>query len=169
MSDTTQRVPTSVKNDPSEVLEALDVARALWDKGEHGDAVRWVRRAADAANEAGMTARVATLARAAVELEEAAATPSQTRPASRPAAAPRSSATPPPLPSTRAPKAASVPPAAAASKHAENRIRVSVRISVRDSNLLVVRALHDGDALPAGTREAFLVMPEPVAKKGNIA
>jgi len=33
-----------------------------------------------------------------------------------------------------------------------------VKTSVRDPSLLVVRPLADGQSLPAGTREAFLVM-----------
>jgi hypothetical protein len=35
-------------------------------------------------------------------------------------------------------------------------MRVSVKTSVRDGSLLVVRALAEGAALPAGTREALL-------------
>ena len=35
-------------------------------------------------------------------------------------------------------------------------MRVSVRTSVRDENLFVVRPLADGAAVPAGTREALL-------------
>jgi hypothetical protein len=35
-------------------------------------------------------------------------------------------------------------------------VRVSVKTSVRDSSLLVVRPLADGAAVPAGTREALL-------------
>jgi hypothetical protein len=40
----------------------------------------------------------------------------------------------------------------------EVRRRVSVKTSVRDPDLLVVRPLADGESTPAGTREAFLVM-----------
>lgn len=35
-------------------------------------------------------------------------------------------------------------------------MRVSVKTSVRDASLLVVRPLADGAAVPAGTREALL-------------
>jgi hypothetical protein len=40
----------------------------------------------------------------------------------------------------------------------QSRVRVSVKASARDANLLVVRPLHEGQPLPAGTREAILVL-----------
>jgi hypothetical protein len=159
MAASKNRVPESAKDDHADVVEALDIARSLWDKGERRDAIRWVRRAAEAADEAGETARVATLARAAADLEEAApATPtSQTRPASRPIPP---TSVPPPLP--RKPEPPPPPPN-------ETRVRVSVRTSARDATLLVVRPLPEGEAPPAGTREAFLVMAAEDDVKGNVA
>jgi hypothetical protein len=41
---------------------------------------------------------------------------------------------------------------------AERRVRVSVRVSARDPDLLVVRKLDDGAPVPMGAREAFLVL-----------
>jgi hypothetical protein len=41
---------------------------------------------------------------------------------------------------------------------------VSVKTSVRDPSLLVVRPLGEGQSPPAGTREAFLVMVESKAR-----
>jgi len=215
MSGTNDRVPAALADDSSNVSEALEVARALWAKGDRKDAIRWVRRAAEAAADAGQISRLATLARSAAELEEASVPPpaaSQTR-----AAAPRSM-TPPPLPSTRPSKPVSLPPSKpvslppskpvslAPSKPASSlpprqqtlvglssppappsssvqpvsarparepapeqppttttRVRVSVRTSVRDASLLVVRPLAAGEALPPGTREAFLVMSEEMS------
>ena len=49
MSDTPDRVPAALPNDPEPVVEALEVAGALWNKGDHTEAIRWVRRAAEAA------------------------------------------------------------------------------------------------------------------------
>lgn len=40
------------------------------------------------------------------------------------------------------------------------RLRVSVRTSVRDPTLLVVRVLPEGQPPPPGTREAFLLMAD---------
>jgi hypothetical protein len=43
----------------------------------------------------------------------------------------------------------------------ERRLRVSVRFSVRDPQLFVVRPLADGTAPPAGAQEAFLTLMGP--------
>jgi hypothetical protein len=51
----------------------------------------------------------------------------------------------------------------AARKSTKAPLRVSVRTSARDASLLVVRPLGAGEALPPGTREAFLVMAEDLA------
>jgi hypothetical protein len=37
---------------------------------------------------------------------------------------------------------------------------VSVKLSVRDPNLVLARPLREGDPTPPGTREAFLVLVE---------
>jgi hypothetical protein len=47
---------------------------------------------------------------------------------------------------------------------AETRLRVSVRASVREPGLLVVRPLAEGEAAPPGTREAVLLMPEALGE-----
>jgi hypothetical protein len=54
-------------------------------------------------------------------------------------------------------------PSPQAEQPGQKRVRVSVRTSVRDSDLLVVRPLAEGEAAPAGTREAYLVMSDVVA------
>lgn len=166
-------IPPSLPSDPIEVNEALEVARALWDKGDRRDAIRWIRRAFEAADEAGQVARGVALARAAAELETDSVPPpahSQTRAASRPA--------PPPLPSSRPakPSLLPAPPLRPSSVQAarsapqpkekekepsnEKRLRVSVRTSARDASLFVVRPLAEGQSAPPGTREAYLVMVE---------
>jgi hypothetical protein len=102
MNAITHRVPTAQSDDPTDVVEALDVARALWDKGERSDAIRWVRRAVEAADLAGNVTRMASLARAAADLEQASMPP--------PAPMGRPSKPPPPLPAKA--RGASVPPPA---------------------------------------------------------
>jgi hypothetical protein len=59
--------------------------------------------------------------------------------------------------------AASAAPAhpAMAATGQETRLRVSVKLSVRDPNLLIARPLGAGEAAPPGTREAVLVLVEP--------
>ena len=46
----------------------------------------------------------------------------------------------------------------------ETRIRVSVKLSVRDPNLLIARPLAHGEPPPPGTREATLLLVEPAAE-----
>jgi hypothetical protein len=43
------------------------------------------------------------------------------------------------------------------------RLRVSIKISVRDPTLLIVRRLDEGKAPPAGAREGWLVMADPTS------
>lgn len=158
------QIPVPADGDSFAVKHALEVARSLWDCGERHQAVVWVRRAAEAAGEAGDASRISTLARAASDL----ATPSTPPPPPRSAAPPPLRSTvPPPLPSRALPRprlVAPPPPPAKAIESAppaapsEVRRRVSVKVSARDPNLLVVRPLDDGEPAPAGTSEAFLVM-----------
>ena len=219
MSVTTRSVPAAEADDPVGVVEALEVAGALWDKGERADAIRWVRRAAEAAADAGNTARLASLARSAADLcavdrvsaadlEEwlvpaQADQPSQPALPSPPVPAPRRPTAPPPVPTrprhsasppmpsrppaepSKGPPLPSVPPPheplsavqsvqpSRAPQLGETRLRVSVRASVREPGLLVVRTLAEGESPPPGTREGFLVMPEVVGQtagaKGSVA
>jgi hypothetical protein len=71
-----------------------------------------------------------------------------------------SPAAPPPPPRPERSVAAStiLPPPTRGAPRTTERLRVSVRISVRDPGLFVVRPLPEGAALPTGTREGFLVM-----------
>jgi hypothetical protein len=62
------RVPTPLTHDPEDVAWALTTAEAMWNRGDRHDAVKWVRRAADAAREAKATERAAELVRAGNEL-----------------------------------------------------------------------------------------------------
>jgi hypothetical protein len=192
MNAPTVRIPAPTAGDSSAVTHALELACALWDKGNHGDAIRWVRHAIEAADEAGDVARVAVLARAVADLGAAsapAAPPSRRPPPAsiRPTAPPPStryvpppiSVRPPPLPGKPAsppsgtmprtppppalrppPPRRSGPPTPSAPSHGELRRRVSVKTSVRDPSLLVVRPLAEGQSAPPGTREAFLIMAE---------
>jgi hypothetical protein len=62
------RFPISEASDPDAVALALETGRALWGQGEAKEAVRWLRRAAQQADEAGDDLRALTLARAAADL-----------------------------------------------------------------------------------------------------
>ena len=166
-------IPPPQPADPGEVTEALDVASKLWKDGNRDDAVRWVRRAAQAAEEAGDSVRMTALARASADLEESLTAiplvrpsgppPLPARPGSSLPPAPTSlnhakaKTTPPPLPSQ--PKRTTPPTTTPPEKR--SRFRVSIKASVLDPTLLVVRRLEDGKALPAGTSEGWLETQEP--------
>jgi hypothetical protein len=209
MEQSRPRVPAAVDNDSSDVAVALEAAATLWDRGEHTDALAWLRRAGDLAIAAGDFVRALALASAAADLRDAmAAAPNPPKSSTPPPPPVRASArpAPPPPPSTRAP--GSAPPAAAPARvskpppppsarvagHAapagvaeqaapapkpaataarvpsatpsqanpatlprlQAAVRVSVKLSVRDPNLLLVRILPEGQAAPLGAQEAVL-------------
>ncbi|HEY4015519.1 MAG TPA: hypothetical protein VGM06_19380 [Polyangiaceae bacterium] len=176
------RMPAGAAGDSSDVAVALEVAGALWEKGDHDEGLRWLKRAIEAASEAGDAARAAALVKASSELEA-----SLTRDASAksvPATAPPIPSEAPVIPGASRPPAvphmphlAAVPIATAAHPQAwgrDVRMRVSVRTSARDPALMVLRPLADGQMAPAGTREGFLVLaevegdPRPTSNGGGV-
>ena len=68
MADLSPKFPRALPSDPEGVVLALETARALWLKRDRQEAVRWIQRAAENAEEAGKDARAVGLARAAAEL-----------------------------------------------------------------------------------------------------
>ncbi|HEY3254635.1 MAG TPA: hypothetical protein VGJ91_11830, partial [Polyangiaceae bacterium] len=116
--------------DPEPVAVAVETARALFRSGEQMEALRWLRRAAERAEESGDDMRALNLARSAADLSTAlqsvpppqpaspASAPPPTPPTPRasvpPAAAPapRASAPPPPAPPPPAPPPPAPPPPA---------------------------------------------------------
>jgi hypothetical protein len=97
-------IPPAKKDDLEDVAWALQTAEATWARGDHADALKWIRRAAEAASEAERDDRALELAKAAADVASLLA--------ERPAPTP-----PPPLPTTpEAPrvKSTSRPPPALA-------------------------------------------------------
>ena len=82
--------PRPEVSDSDDVLLALETARALETQGEMHDAARWLRRAADEAEQQGDDARVLVLARAAADMSS--------RAGSTPPAGVDSPTLPPPAP-----------------------------------------------------------------------
>lgn len=64
-------IPASEPNDSDDVALALQTAEALWNKGDPGEALRWLRRAAEAAGDSGDDMRAVVLAKAVAELNSA--------------------------------------------------------------------------------------------------
>ena len=62
-------LPESRPDDDEDVVWGLSTAAALWGRGERGDAIVWLRRAAEAAATAGQPARAAELGLSAVHHE----------------------------------------------------------------------------------------------------
>src|SRR4051812_21467975 len=60
--------PVAITSDPEDVAVALETAQALWRKLDYQEAVRWLRRAALAAEESGDDLRGVRLAAAAADL-----------------------------------------------------------------------------------------------------
>jgi hypothetical protein len=173
--------PPCDPSDSDELVLALETARALEAQGDHREAARWLRRAADRAERDGHDARVLALARAAAELTSVLGsdtsrqtTPDARRAASQqvlrtpafPAAPPRASS-----PSSPRPRALSAParpsptPVPAEKPQSEAvadtvTVRVAIPATMRDS-LFVVRRLAAGQELPPGTQEATLVLSRP--------
>jgi len=60
--------PTPLTGDPNDVAKALQAGSAEWGRGDRREAVRWLHRAADAAEAAGDDRRAVGLARVAADL-----------------------------------------------------------------------------------------------------
>jgi hypothetical protein len=70
MVDVAVTLPESRPEDDEDVVWGLSTAAALWARGEHGDAIVWLRRAADAAAAAGQEARAGELGTATTRAEQ---------------------------------------------------------------------------------------------------
>jgi hypothetical protein len=67
MSDLNLQFPEPEANDADDVVLALETAGALWKRGDAQEGIRWLRRAAEAAEESGDDLRAVALARAAAD------------------------------------------------------------------------------------------------------
>jgi len=74
--------PASEPNDSDDVSLALETAEALWNRGDPNEALRWLRRAAEAAGDSGDDLRAVVLAKAVAELNASGAenAPKQVKP-----------------------------------------------------------------------------------------
>jgi hypothetical protein len=88
-------IPTVLDSDAEDVAWALQTAEALWKRAEHVDAIVWLRRAAQAAGDAGADERAVHLARGAAELSEWLAEQKQSAPEPQPHSVPIPPGTPP--------------------------------------------------------------------------
>ncbi|HET7541399.1 MAG TPA: hypothetical protein VFK05_16095, partial [Polyangiaceae bacterium] len=101
--------------DPEPVAVAIETARALFRTGEQMEALRWLRRAAERAEESGDDLRALNLARSAADLStvlQSVAPPAPTASAPPPAPPPVRASAPPPAPPPPAPPPPAPPPPA---------------------------------------------------------
>ena len=171
-------VPDPEPTDSSSVSETLLAARAELARAEPREALRLLRQAAEASEEAGDDVRALTLARAAADLANEMGgsrpppsshvpPPSQAAP---PSHAPPSQVAPPsqfPPPSRVPPAPAPMPregaePELAGLLASGRAVRVLVKRSTRDEDLYVVRRPVDGKPV-FDAREAVIVLLEPDA------
>jgi hypothetical protein len=75
MSEAVPAFPQSNSDDPVDVCDSLDTGAALWRNGDQLEALRWLRRARDFADEAGNDRRALELARVAADLSSVASAP----------------------------------------------------------------------------------------------
>jgi hypothetical protein len=96
-------IPPATHDDPEDVAWALSTAEAMYARGERSDALKWLRRAAEAAAENDTDDRAVELAKAAADLAGLLSSPASAPPASRAASQPQKAPPPsaPPSPSRR--------------------------------------------------------------------
>jgi hypothetical protein len=68
-------IPLAKKDDVEDVAWALQTAEATWSRGDRADALKWIRRAAEAASEAEHDDRALELAKAAADVASLLASP----------------------------------------------------------------------------------------------
>ena len=103
MAEDKAKFPAPEDSDADDVVLALETANALWGRSDSKEAIRWLRRAAEAAEEAGNDMRSLTLARTAADLttqleDEGRPTMVQAPTPSRPPPSKPIASTPPPKP-----------------------------------------------------------------------
>lgn len=168
--------PGPEPGDPEDVTWTLQTAGTMWNRGDTHEAIRWLRRAAEAAGNSGADLRAVTLARAAADLTSALDIPPSIPPPAPAPAAEAGSAPPAAEPAAAAPtpgpgddSTAGSPSAAPAARPSarpgsglrqRQALRVSVRPAGSGSSELVVRALMEDESPAAGEHEAMLVALE---------
>ena len=152
--------------DPEPVAVAIETARALYRTGEHLEALRWLRRAAERAEESGDDVRSLNLARSAADLSTALQSISPP-PASVPPPAPRASVPPPAPPPPRTsvsphappPPAPPPPPLPPTPRRADEAVGLSSYDDFSDKTQVDAAAPLQRDAFQSGVQ--ITEMPAP--------
>lgn len=185
---TDDKFPQPEPDDAEDVALALTTGSSLWASGDQAEAIRWVRKAQEAADKAGNDTRSLALARAAAELTELQEQTDESAPQESPADV-KPQLTKPPMPPASPKTRLETPHAKSTANGSGNGVgdgtaegnghspvedsdlvtpgpiltqalRVCIKRSVRDDELFVARLLEDGE-VPAGYREALVVLTDP--------
>jgi hypothetical protein len=185
--------PTPVTGDPNDVAHALEAGNVEWGRGDRREAVRWVHRAADAAEAAGDDRRAVGLARAAADLMSSLGAESSTpkprdegaalapfddfndqtivdSPAIQAARTMQHSTvtiserpSKPPPPPRPPTQRPSAAPLPSAAPRARTALRVAVVRNKDNERVIIANVLDEGASAPPGTSEALLVLLDPNA------
>lgn len=145
---TTQALPAAAPEDGDDVRWALETANAVWSQGDRRAALSWLRRAAEAAAEAGADLRAVQLARAAAEIRGSLEIPRTL---------------PPPAPGQGGPAAAEVAAPKPAERVRHHAVRVAVMLSPDHDGAFLAWPLKPGEAAPGNAHEALFVALDPNA------
>lgn len=143
-------IPSPSRADTETVITALETAAVFRSKGDGREAMRWLRRAAESAGEAGDDERALSLSRIVADLHEELE------------ALPRPEPTPyPPPPSTRSARPPSARPPSVRPPSVLPRPSQAPRPSARPSYLGAARA--PSSVVPSGLAVASALPPQPEA------
>jgi hypothetical protein len=162
--------PTPGPEDSDDVELALETAAALWSKGDRSEALRWLRRGAEAAEQAGNDQRALELARRAAELD-ASPSPAGEEPVPEAEAEVETEpeVEPPPPPSvTAAPPARPTLPAAASKAPEPHSVRISQAPPKPSQRASVVPDQGPRAVEPASKREPIRVSVKTSARDQSL-
>lgn len=159
------QTPEPDPSDSDDVCRSLERARIYEAQGALREAAQWLRNAADRAERRGHDDRVLVFARAAADMMNKAPLTPATSTRTVAGAPPRPTGVPrvasPPMPSVRAPSVSGVaasPDRRGGPARRTSTVRVAIPASSGNAPVFVVRRLAPGQALPAGSMEATLVL-----------
>jgi hypothetical protein len=187
--------PSPLPDDPKTVIMALETGMAEWGRGDLNEAVRWIRRAADAAEAAGNDMRALSLARMAADLKSTLELPATIVPPRDEGAAlapfddfndKTIVDSPIALIAQKPFSAASevedtvdvrptAPPKSSNGRPERSRVRPrrALRVAVSSENAadgtLRVRVLDETSVVPGGEAEALLIVLDPDAELPNLS
>jgi hypothetical protein len=195
MTNPGEDFPNPLPDDPKTVVMALETGQSEWGRGDLNEAVRWIRRAADAAEAAGNDLRALSLARMAADLKSTLELPTTIVPPRDEAAAlapfddlndktivdspvallaqrfsiASEAEGPVETERLRAPAKLWNAPSERSRVRARTALRVAVSSANGPDGTLRVRVLDETSAVPGGEAEALLVVLDPDANLPNLA